>query len=175
MGCAPAVSPWVARFADLAARGSTVLDVAAGAGRHTQLFLDRGHVVTAVDRDATALRTIAGAVVVEADIESGPWPLAGRSFDLVVVTNYLWRPRYPDILGALAPGGVLLWETFMDGQQHLGRPRNPDFLLQPGELAAVAQEAGLTVLCFEQGLLQDDPAAPAAWRQRVCARGPAAG
>ena len=166
MGCAPAVSPWVARFADLAARGSTVLDVAAGAGRHTQLFLDRGHVVTAVDRDATALRTIAGAVVVEADIESGPWPLAGRSFDLVVVTNYLWRPRYPDILGALAPGGVLLWETFMEGQQHLGRPRNPDFLLQPGELLE-AVRGKLRVVAYEDRVV--DAPRPAAI-QRLCAR-----
>lgn len=175
MVCVSHVSPWVARFADLAAVGTSVLDVAAGGGRHTRFFLDRGHAVTALDRDATALRAITGALVVEADIETGPWPLAGRTFGVVVVTNYLWRPRYADILGAVAPGGLLLWETFMDGQQHVGRPRNPDFLLQPGELAQVAGEAGLTVLCFEQGLLQDDPAGTAAWRQRVCARRPAAG
>jgi len=175
MGCVPQVSPWVARFADLAAAGTSVLDVAAGGGRHTRFFLDRGHAVTALDRDATALRAIAGAAVVEADIEAGPWPLAGRTFGVVVVTNYLWRPRYADILGAVAPGGLLVWETFMAGQQHIGRPRNPDFLLQTGELAQVAGDAGLTVLCFEQGLLQDDPAGAAAWRQRVCARRPAAG
>lgn len=175
MGCAPAVSPWVARFADLAAQGTTVLDVAAGSGRHTRHLLDRGHAVTALDREVSVLRTIAGAEVVEADIEAGPWPLAGRSFGFVVVTNYLWRPRYADILASVAPGGLLVWETFMDGQQHLGRPRNPDFLLQPGELAHVADGHGLTVLCFEQGLLQDDPASPPAWRQRVCARRLAAG
>lgn len=168
----PAPSPWVERFAGLVAPGATVLDVAAGSGRHARFFLQRGHLVTALDRDASALRLLPGAEVVEADIENGPWPLAGRTFGAVVVTNYLWRERFADILGSVAPGGILLWDTFMDGQQHIGRPRNPDFLLRHGELAQVVADAGLTMFCFDEGLLTDGPGAVPAFRQRVCAQRP---
>lgn len=134
------VSPWVARFADLVPAGGTVLDVAAGAGRHTRFFAARGHRVTAVDRDVARLADLAATVeIVEADLEGderapGSWPFAGRTFAAVVVTNYLHRPLLPALLLAVAPGGVLLYETFGRGQERYGRPRNPDHLLQPGEL-----------------------------------------
>ncbi len=142
-------SPWVIRFAPLVGAGGTVLDVAAGGGRHTHLFLQRGHQVVAVDRnlDPQALR---GAQCIVADLEDGsPWPLGARQFAGIVVTNYLWRALFPAILGALAPGGVLIYETFADGNAAYGSPRNPDFLLQRGELLDHCR--GLTIVAYEDG------------------------
>jgi SAM-dependent methyltransferase len=104
-----------------------------------------------------------GCERVQADIESGPWPLGERQFDAVLVFNYLWRPLWPRILGALAPAGVLIMETFADGNQTVGRPARADFLLQPGELLQVC--AGLRIVAFEDGYLDD----PARFVQRVAA------
>ena len=146
-------SPWVVRFASLIAPGAPVLDVACGSGRHARLLAAAGHPVVAVDRDATALRALAGVAgvrTVAADLESGPWPLEGETFGGVVVTNYLHRPRLAAIVAALAPDGVLLYETFAAGNEAFGRPSNPDFLLRVDELLALA--AGrLLVVAFEQG------------------------
>ena len=143
-------SAWVKRFASLIPAGGTVLDLACGNGRHVQWLAGQGLQVTGVDRDPTALRALHSmAEVIVADIESGPWPLPQRHFDAVVVTNYLWRPLLPTIQASLAPGGVLIYETFADGQQHIGKPSRPDFLLQPGELLRAF--AGLRVVAFEDG------------------------
>ena len=143
-------SPWVVRFAPLVAAGGAVLDLACGGGRHSRLFLDRGHPVTAVDRDAAQAVLAEGAERIAADLEDGSgWPLPGRVFAAIVVTNYLWRPLFPSIRAALAPGGVLLYETFAHGNAAYGRPRTPDFLLQPGELPRLC--GGLTVVAFEDG------------------------
>jgi SAM-dependent methyltransferase len=142
----------VARWAHLITPGGTVLDLAAGSGRHTRFLTGRGHAVTAVDRDADALRELGPpAETVVADVEAGPWPLAGRSFDAVVVTNYLWRPLWPSILAALAPGGVLIYETFAKGNETVGRPARPDFLLERGELLRLG--AGLRIVAYEDGFL----------------------
>lgn len=143
-------SAWVTRFAHLLRPGGTVLDLACGGGRHLRWLAAQGHRVTGVDRDAASLeplRTV-GEVLV-ADIENGPWPLAHRQFDGVVVTNYLWRNLFPQIRASLAPGGVLVYETFADGHQHIGRPSRPDFLLQRGELLRAF--ADLRVVAFEDG------------------------
>ncbi len=146
-----APSPWIARFAALVPAGGAVLDLACGGGRHSRLFLDRGHPVTAMDRDVSQTRLAEGAELVQADLEDGsPWPLAGRSFDAVVVTNYLWRPLFPSILASLKPGGALLYETFADGNEKFGRPANPDHLLRRGELLDLAR--GLTVVAYEDGI-----------------------
>ena len=159
-----APSPWVARWAHLIVPGGSVLDVAAGSGRHTLFLAGRGHAVTAVDRDEAALRELAGmAETVVADLESAPWPLPGRSFDAVVVTNYLWRPLLPAVVAALAPGGVLIYETFASGNETVGRPARPDFLLAPGELLVAA--AGLRIVAYEDGFLR----APDRFVQRVAA------
>lgn len=157
-------SAWTRRWAHLVTPGGTVLDVAAGSGRHSAFFAARGHAVTAVDRDAAALQAIAGvATAIVADLEGGPWPLPGRRFDAVVVTNYLWRPLLANVLDAVAPGGVLLYETFAAGNETVGRPSRPDFLLARAELLGVA--AGLHVVAYEDGFLTD----PDRFVQRIVA------
>lgn len=159
-----APSPWVVRWAHLIAPGASVLDLACGTGRHLRWLAARGLRVTGVDRDRDALARSAGlAELIEADLESGPWPLDGRRFDAVIVTNYLWRPLLPAIVGSVAEAGVLLYETFALGQQTLGRPANPAFLLRPGELLAAA--APLRIVAFEDGFVD----APPRYVQRLAA------
>ena len=146
------VSDWVRRWSHLVPAGSTVLDVACGSGRHTRWFHDRGCTVTAVDHDAAALQALhAVARTVAADLERAPWPLPGARFGAVVVTNYLWRALWPDITGSLADSGVLIYETFAQGNASVGKPSNPDFLLKPGELLRVAAVHGLQVVAYEDG------------------------
>ncbi|MEX2649261.1 MAG: class I SAM-dependent methyltransferase [Alphaproteobacteria bacterium] len=142
-------SPWVVRFAGLVPAGGTVLDVAAGAGRHARFFLGRGHPVVAVDRDVSRLVPSAGLEIVQADLESDPWPLGERRFQGVVVTNYLHRPLFPPLIAALVPGGALIYETFAVGNERFGKPSNPDFLLKRGELLEFARQARLTVVAYE--------------------------
>ena len=146
-------SAWVRRWSHLAPAGGSVLDVACGRGRHARWFTALGHRVTALDRSAEALAAIGLPAerfeTVLADIETGPWPLAGRHFDAVVVTNYLWRPLLPTLLASLAPGGVLIYETFAAGNETVGKPSRPDFLLQPGELLQLCQS--LRTVAYEDG------------------------
>ena len=152
----PAPSAWVQRFAPLVRPGGAVLDVACGSGRHLRWLAERGYAVTGIDRDAQAVAPLrACAEIVVADIEGEPWPLPGRRFDGVVVTNYLWRALWPALRGALAQGGVLIYETFAHGQQTIGKPSRPEFLLQSGELLQAC--AGLRVVAFEDGFEPDPP------------------
>lgn len=144
-------SAWVRRWAHLLPAGGSVLDLACGSGRHLRWLAARGWRVTGVDRDAAALeplRTLGETIV--ADLEAGPWPFAGRRFEGIVVTNYLWRPLLPQLALALAPGGVLVYETFAQGQQRFGRPSNPAFLLQPGELLRAFE--ALYIVAYEDGV-----------------------
>ncbi|MCU0923961.1 MAG: class I SAM-dependent methyltransferase, partial [Burkholderiaceae bacterium] len=114
----PEPSAWVRRFAALVRPGGTVLDVACGSGRHVRWLAAQGFAVTGIDRKAEAVAPLRDlAEIVVADIEGGPWPLPGRRFDAIVVTNYLWRPLWPALRDSLTPGGVLLYETFAHGQQ----------------------------------------------------------
>lgn len=157
-------SDWVRRWSHLIAPGSAVLDIACGAGRHLRWLHALGHEVVGVDRSADALAACEGlGELVLADIENGPWPLADREFGAVVVTNYLWRPLMPAVVGSLAPGGVLIYETFARGNETVGRPARPEFLLAPGELLAAC--AGLRVVAYEDGFLQK----PDRFVQRVTA------
>lgn len=142
-------SAWVRRFAGLVEKPGPVLDLAAGRGRHTRYFKGLGHHVTALDRDTAALAD-AGVEIISADLEDGsPWPLRGREFAGIVVTNYLHRPLFPFLATALKPGGILIYETFGAGNERFGKPSNPDFLLQPGELLQVALRYELAVLAYE--------------------------
>lgn len=147
-------SPWVRRFMSLIKEGGSVLDLACGQGRHSLLLAGSGYRVDAVDRDAGSLARIAagtpGIVTRAADIEGGPWPYPGRRFDGIVVTNYLFRPLLPILLDSLAENAVLIYETFMLGNERFGKPSNPAFLLRPHELLEWVRPA-LTVVAFEQG------------------------
>ncbi len=131
--------------------GGLVLDLAAGAGRHTRLLCDHGFRVRAADRDTSALQAWAepGCEIIQIDLETGAGWALGGGYDGIVVTNYLHRPLLPEIAAALAPGGVVIYETFALGNERFGQPRNPSFLLRPGELLGAF--AGLSIVAFEQG------------------------
>jgi SAM-dependent methyltransferase len=159
-----APSAWVRRWSHLVPDGGTVLDVACGHGRHLRWFAGRGHAVTGVDRDPAAVAAAAGAGhVLQADIENGPWPFEGQRFGAVVVTNYLWRALFPVVLDSVADGGVLIYETFASGNESVGRPSRPDFLLRPGELLQVC--ADLHVVAYENGFCDH----PERFVQRIAA------
>ena len=163
-------SPWVARFAPLIAAQGRVLDLASGYGRNARHLAALGCRVLAVDRDAAALATLAGVGGIDtrvADLESDAWPFAGLAFDAIVVTHYLHRPLFDPLLAALRPGGVLLYETFAEGNAAFGRPSRAEFLLQPDELL-LRFGASLRVVAFEQG--QVDLPCPSVI-QRICATG----
>ena len=159
-----APSDWVRRWSTLAPAGSTALDVACGAGRHLRWMHQRGHPTVGVDRSADAVAACAAWGEIHcADIEDGPWPFAGRQFGAVIVTNYLWRPLLPLLVDSVAPGGVLIYETFASGNETVGRPARADFLLQPGELLAAS--ATLRTVAYEDGFVD----APARFVQRIAA------
>ena len=160
-------SDWVRRWAALIAPGGRALDLACGSGRHARHLAALGRQVLAVDRDPAARAALAGVAGIEvriADLENGAWPFAPESFDAVVVVNYLHRPLFPHLVGALRPEGVLIYETFAAGNERYGRPSNPDFLLQPNELLERARP--LRVIAFEQGRVERPRPAVI---QRICA------
>ena len=149
-------SAWVCRWAHLIPKGGAVLDVACAHGRHMRWLAERGHPVTGVDRSPGAIAAVAPlGRSLQADIENGPWPLEDQTFDGVIVTNYLWRPLLPRLIASVAPGGVLIYETFAQGNETVGKPSRPDFLLQEGELLAAT--TALQTIAFEQGFCEQPP------------------
>lgn len=168
-GSQPA-SRWVAHFLAGVAPGGRVLDVACGGGRHLRLAIARGHCVTGIDRDLSGVADLAerpGIELLARDLEDGrPFPLVGAKFAGVIVTNYLWRPTLPDIVGCVAADGVLIYETFAAGGEGLRQPSNPHFLLRPGELIT-AVSPHLVTICFEHATLSD----PTRVVQRIAAVG----
>ena len=167
-------SPWVRRWSPLLRPGGTVLDIACGHGRHMRYLASLGHPVTGIDRSPEAVAAVSGlGEAVQADIESAPWPLLHngqpRRFDAVIVTNYLWRALFPLMLESLAPGGVLIYETFASGNETVGKPSRPDFLLGHGELLEAF--SALRIVAYEDGFIAE----PARFVQRLAAvRPPAA-
>jgi SAM-dependent methyltransferase len=165
-------SPWVRRFARLALPGQA-LDLACGTGRHARLLAEQGLEVLAVDRDPQALAAAHGAGIttmqVDLEVEGAAWPFEPGRFALIVVTNYLHRPLFPHLAASLRPDGILIYETFAQGNQVYGKPSNPHFLLAPGELLALAAQGGLQVLAYEDGHIESPHPAQV---QRLCAAGP---
>ena len=164
-------SEWVKRWSHLAPPQGRVLDVACGYGRHAYYFYQENHAVTVVDRAQAAIESIAIAAnfceKVVADIENGPWPFTDRQFDVVVVTHYLWWPLMPTLLASLAPGGLLIYETFTQGNETVGKPSRPDFLLRPGELLETCKE--LRVVAFEDGFIAEAAGQTPRFVQRIAA------
>ena len=161
-------SPWVKRFASLIPERGNVLDLACGSGRHSRYLASAGFAVVAVDRDISLLVTdqVPQITAQEFDLELEIWPLEGRVFDGIVVSNYLYRPHLDQLPQMLATGGVLIYETFAQGNEAFGKPSNPNFLLKTGELLALAQRHGLKVVAYED-IYQEKP--KPAMMQRICA------
>ena len=166
-------SGWVARFAPLIHPGE-VLDLACGNGRHARLLAALGLQVTALDRNPDALANAAGPGIttlqLNLEAEGAVWPFGAGCFSAVVVTNYLHRPLFAQLVASLRPDGILIYETFAQGNELYGKPSNPDFLLAPGELLALAQQGDLQVLAYEDGHVERPHPAQV---QRLCAAGPA--
>ena len=161
-------SAWVQRCSDLLKPCSTVLDLACGSGRHTHYLAGKGHDVTALDKNPEALSKISSSIGIspyEFDLETGSWPFSELKFDAIVVTNYLYRPILQNIVDTLSPSGILIYETFMSGNEQFGRPSNPDFLLRPNELINLVHEK-LNVLLYEAGRVNDPKPGLI---QRICA------
>lgn len=160
-------SPWIVRFSRLIPPDARVLDHACGSGRHARWLSGQGFRVEATDRDPVALAGLAGLENVttrEVDLEQGQWPYVVGAFDAVVVSNYLFRPRFDLVLEAVAPGGLLIYETFMVGNERYGKPSSPGFLLKPGEL--LDRVSGWQLVAFEQGVVETPKRAAI---QRICA------
>ncbi|QYG04059.1 class I SAM-dependent methyltransferase [Massilia sp. NP310] len=166
-------SPWVERFISLAPPGEA-LDLACGNGRHTRLLAARGLQVLALDLKPEALAASAGhnvtTMAYDLEAEGSPWPFEAGRFSAIVVTNYLHRPLFAQLAASLRPDGILIYETFAQGNQIYGKPSNPAFLLAPGELLGLAQDGGLQVLAYEDGHVERPHPAQV---QRLCAGGPA--
>ncbi len=164
-------SLWMQRHAHLLQSVASLLDVACGYGRHAKFFAARGIQVTAVDRDALAMASLVGVanVTIERrDLESDPWPYPADSFDAAVVCNYLWRPALAALLDCIRPGGVLLYETFMDGNEKFGKPSRPEFLLRPDELIThVARD--FEIIEFTQGIERALDGKISAVKQKIAA------
>ena len=160
------VSAWVRRFAPSIPQRGRVLDVACGGGRHSRYLAELGYRVIAVDRDpAPDLEAIPGVHIVRADLEKNSWPFAEQEFSGIIVTNYLHRPLIPHLIESMSPSALLIYETFARGNEQFGKPSNPHFLLEAGELLEIVR-GKLKVLAYED-LIISEPA-PAAV-QRICA------
>jgi len=160
-------APWIVQWAGLVAPSAAVLDLAAGHGQHAIFFAERGHKVTAVDRDVSVLPDHPNIERLQVDLEDGsPWPLLDRRFGAAVVTNYLHRPLMPQLLDAVASGGVLLYQTFMAGNERFGKPSRPEFLLKDGELLELVR-GKFSVIAYEARLISEPAMAMV---QRIAAR-----
>ncbi len=160
--------PWVAKWSELIPVSGRVLDVACGDGRHAVYLAGQGYALDAVDLNAdryAAHRGETGINWLQHDLESDPWPFPCKRYQGVVVTNYLHRPLFPNLIDALASAGVLIYATFSVGQEVYGRPRNPRHLLMPGELLEMVR-GHLRVVAYEDVLEQHPEPARV---QRLCA------
>jgi SAM-dependent methyltransferase len=150
------------------------LDLACGGGRHSRLLASIGHAVLALDRDADLLNRLVDQRITTMlfDLETAApcgepvWPFSANRFTGIVVTNYLHRPLFPFIAASLTPNGILIYETFAQGNEHFGKPSNPNFLLVKDELLKFAADNSLQIIAYENGYI-DSP--KPALIQRICA------
>lgn len=161
-------SAWVSRYAPLISDSGPVLDLACGSGRHSGLLASMGHSVLAVDQNIPTAEIFNSSFIefLQMDLEGETWPLEGRTFSAIVVTNYLYRPYLDRLPQMLLDGGILIYETFAQGNAQFGKPSNPDFLLNPGELLVLAAQYDLRVLGYEDIRLEEPKPAMV---QRICA------
>jgi SAM-dependent methyltransferase len=161
-------SAWVQRFACAIPKNGVVLDLACGSGRHTKLLATLGYAVLAVDQDVSAIDSLANPAITSKclNLEQTVWPLLDTQFSGIVVTNYLYRPHLDRLAEILEKDGVLIYETFAQGNAEFGKPSNPNFLLNPGELLSFAHRHGLHVIAYED-IYVDQP--KPAMVQRLCA------
>jgi SAM-dependent methyltransferase len=161
-------SLWLKRFASTIPKGGLVLDLACGAGRHTAMLADMGYAVLAVDQDISAIQKLQNSSIQvrQLDLEGAVWPLEGQEFAGIVVSNYLYRPFLGKLPDMLQEDGVLIYETFAEGNGRFGKPSNPNFLLKTGELLTLAEYSSLKVIAYED-IYVDQP--KPAMIQRICA------
>lgn len=162
-------SPWIVKYASLIRKNGRVLDLACGNGRHGIRLAKQGYQVDALDRDAQALANMAGMDninVFVVDLEAGDWPHSGQQYDGIIVSRYLYRPLLVRLAELLCPDGILIYETFMVGNERYGKPSNPDFLLLPNELLEIYSPL-LSIIAFEQGEVKIPRPAV---MQRICAK-----
>ena len=130
-------SNWIKKTLDSVGRSvRRAVDIASGAGRHSFLLSDIASDVTAVDRNPELSKYFKDTHVqfLCIDLERATWPMEGDLYDIVLVSNYLYRPHLINIIELVSPGGFLVYETFGDGNERFGKPSNPNFLLKSGEL-----------------------------------------
>jgi SAM-dependent methyltransferase len=162
-------SPWVVKYAPLIRKKGRVLDLACGNGRHAIWLAQQGHQVDAVDRDVQAVSNMVGMSNIDVlivDLEAGDWPHPDQRYDGIIVSRYLYRPLLPTLAEILHPGGILIYETFMTGNERYGKPSNPDFLLLPNELLEIYLPV-LNIIDFKQGEVKMPRPAV---MQRICAQ-----
>jgi SAM-dependent methyltransferase len=167
----PEPTRWLVDHARLLPAAGDALDVACGSGRNALWLAARGLSTLAIDRDADKIEAIrrtaeerqlplrAEVVDLESTVESGFSRIAAvesgfsrtfsQTYDLIVVVHYLHRPLFPALRDALRPGGILVYETFTRAQAQRGKPTNPAFLLEPGELRELV--APLDVVAEREG------------------------
>jgi len=164
--------PWVQRYAELVPRGP-VLDLACGKGRHGRYFLEQGYPVTFVDKDISGISGLfsynnANAQLIKHDLESNsPWPFQPDQFSGIVVTNYLYRPLFPNLATAIKPGGIIIYKTFATGNEQFGKPKNPDFLLKEHELRTAFNKQFQEIAFFQGREINPDRITQAICVQRV--------
>ena len=164
-----APSQWIVRFASLIKSQGVVLDLACGSGRHAKWLAQQGYQVHALDRDAIAtanMQSIDGISITTLDLETTEPPTFEHSYDGIIVSRYLHRPLMTTLATILKPGGILIYETFMRGNERFGQPSNPNFLLMPDELLNTYSPL-LKVIDFEQGEISEPKPA---MLQRICAQ-----
>ena len=159
-------SHWIMQQAKGWPNGAKLLDFAAGRGRHScalsNTFPGRFNILAA-DNNRPALKALAAKCpsvkTLHTDLENmNIWPFEEDNFDVVLVTNYLFRPRLPALFRLVGKGGFLAYETFADGNAAYGRPKNPNFLLNEGELPASLTDDFLILDYFHGKIDQPRPA-----------------